>query len=361
MTPKVLDIVTVTSPLDTRVLTDPGVFDLPGWQPLVDRDPQRQIFATSFWNKVWWEEFGAGKELLVLTMHRAGDLIAIVPLYRKVEKGRKILRFVGGIDLTDYLGPICLPEDRGDVADALLAWLGSSDGEWDEFDAHNMPVPFGFAEVLVERADRYGFPFGLEQEETAAQLCLPPDWDTYVSALASKDRHELRRKRRRLLREYPDLVVRTSGADDLELDLKIFIEMHRGADGLKGHFMRPEIATFFERMAHAFAPLGWLRLDILEISGTPIAGTFSFEYANNLHLYNSAYEPEAKRLSPGFVLTSKLIEDSIERGLSTFDFMRGHERYKYQLGAEAVPLNNVRISRLPVGPNVPVEAAAVER
>jgi CelD/BcsL family acetyltransferase involved in cellulose biosynthesis len=360
MARKVLDTVTLTSPLDTRVLTDPGAFELTGWQPLVDMDPKRQIFATPLWNKVWWEEFGANKELFVLTMHRLGDLVAIVPLYRKVEDGRKVLRFVGGIDLTDYLGPICLPEDRGDVADSLLAWLERSDVEWDEFDAHNMPVPFGFAEILVERLDRYGFSFGLEQEETSGQLCLPPNWDTYVSSLSSKDRHELRRKRRRLLREHPDLVARTSGEDDLELDLKIFIEMHRGADGLKGHFMRPEIATFFERMAHAFAPLGWLRLDILEISGTPIAGTFSFEYANNFYLYNSAYEPEAKRMSPGFVLTSKLIKEAIGRGVRTFDFMRGHERYKYQLGAEAVPLNNVRISRSPGTPDAPSGRTALD-
>jgi CelD/BcsL family acetyltransferase involved in cellulose biosynthesis len=43
------------------------------------------------------------------------------------------------------------------------------------------------------------------------------------------------------------------------------------------------------------------------------------------------------------ILVAHLIEEVIERGFHTFDFLRGPERYKYQLGSQAVPLNNVRI------------------
>jgi CelD/BcsL family acetyltransferase involved in cellulose biosynthesis len=62
-----------------------------------------------------------------------------------------------------------------------------------------------------------------------------------------------------------------------------------------------------------------------------------------MYLYNSAFEMEARRLSPGLILVSQQIEEAIERGFEVFDFLRGPERYKYQLGAEAVPLNNVRV------------------
>jgi CelD/BcsL family acetyltransferase involved in cellulose biosynthesis len=269
--------------------------------------------------------------------------MAIVPLYRKQEDGRRILRFVGGIDLTDYLGPICAPEDRFEVADALVSWLRDGAEEWDEFDAHNMPVPSGFAEFLVERADCGGFKFLIEQEETAALLTLPADFDSYLASLVSKERHELKRKQRRFLREQPTATFRTATAETLEADLATFIELHRDADGLKGHFMRPDIATFFERMAHAFMPSGWLRLDFLEVEGRALATTFGFEVDKTFYLYNSAYEPEARRLSPGLIQVAHLIEESIERGFDTFDFLRGPERYKYQLGAQAVPLNNVRV------------------
>lgn len=318
-------------------------FDLPEWHELLVSDPDRHIFGTPLWNRLWWEEFGANKDLFLLTMRRGGDVAAVVPLYRKIEDGRRILRFIGGIDLTDYLGPICSLEDRDDVAETLVDWLLTTDVGWDEFDAHNMPVPFGFAEFLVERADHRDITFKLDQEETAAVLPLPSDWDAYLESLDAKERRELKRKRRRLAREMPDARFRTASAETLDADMATFVAMHRGAEGHKGHFMKPEIATFFERIARRFMDAGWLRLDLLEIGDRAIASTFSFQTSNTFYLYNSAYEPDAARLSPGLVLVSELVKNSIDQGLRHFDFLRGPERYKYQLGAQAVPLNNVRL------------------
>jgi CelD/BcsL family acetyltransferase involved in cellulose biosynthesis len=335
------------SSLDVRVDWDERCFDLPEWRQLLQRDPDRHIFMTPEWNRVWWEEFSAGKDLLLLTMGRGDEIAAIVPLYRKPESGGHVLRFLGGIDLTDYLGPICSSADRDAVAETLASWLGDSDVHWDEFDAHSMPVPSGFADSLVDHVDRRGLEFRLEQEETSAILPLPTDWTSYLSGLGSKGRHELKRKQRRLRREHPDARVRCATEETLDQDLKYFIEMHRGAEGHKGHFMRPDIATFFERMAREFMPLGWLRLHLLEVEERPIASTFAFEYDRTFYLYNSAYEPEVGRLSPGFVLVSELVATAIQRGLRFFDFLRGPERYKYQLGAQPVPLNNVRVWRAP--------------
>lgn len=320
-------------------------FDLPEWREVLQTDPNRQLFAYPEWNKAWWEEFKAGKDLFLMTMKRDDRTVAVVPLYRRTDTGKNVLRFVGGIDLTDYLGPICSLEDRGPVAAALVDWLATTDVEWDELDAHNMPVPLGFTEFLVERADAKGFDLEIEQEETAAVLPLPTDWDAYLASLVSKERHELKRKRRRLEREHPDARFRTATPETLDADFQTFVDMHRGAEGHKGHFMKPEIATFFRRLADAFMELGWLRLDLLEIGDTAVASTFGFEIERKFYLYNSAYEPDAARLSPGLVLVSELVKRSIENGLELFDFLRGPERYKYQLGAQAVPLNNVRILR----------------
>jgi CelD/BcsL family acetyltransferase involved in cellulose biosynthesis len=339
--------------LDISVDCTEHCFELPEWLELLGRDPNRQVFAYPGWNRAWWAEFKANKELFILTMRRDGELVAIVPLYRKVDEGRNILRFIGGIDLTDYLGPICSLDDRSDVAAALVEWLIETDVEWDELDAHNMPVPLGVAEFLVERVDAAGLSYTLEQEETSAVLPLAADWDSYLLGLRSKERHELRRKRRRLERDHPDARVRTATQETIDMDFKTFVEMHRGAEGHKGHFMNPEIATFFERLVHEFMPHGWLRLELLEIADRAVASTFGFQIERKYYLYNSAYEPDAARLSPGFVLVSELVKRSIAEGLDLFDFLRGPERYKYQLGASSVPLNNVRVFRTAITESTP--------
>ena len=337
--------VNATMTLEVSVVRDGDPFQLPEWEQLLHRDADRHIFATQEWNRLWWDEFGAGKELIVLVVRRDSDVVGIVPLYRKSDGGKAVLRFNGGIDLTDYLGPVCSRSDCGDVAAALVDWLIGTDIAWDEFDAHNLPVPLGFAESLVDHADRRDLQFKLDQEETSAVLLLPDDWEDYMSRLRSKERHELKRKRRRIGREHSDARLRTGTDETLEIDLKTFVEMHRGAHGHKRHFMRPDVAGFFERVANVFSSKGWLRLDFLEIGGRAVASTFSFEVDGRLYLYNSAYEPEAARLSPGFVLVSMVVESAIGHGLKVFDFLRGPERYKHHLGAEPVPLNNVRLLR----------------
>ncbi len=333
----------VTVALDVRVDCDAGCFDLPDWRELLSRDPNRHVFATPEWNKLWWERFKEGKDLFILTMHRGADTVAIVPLYRKEEDGKKILRFNGGIDLTDYLGPICSLDDRDEVAEALARWLDETDVDWDELDAHNMPVPLGFAEFFVDHADRKGFDFRLNQEETTAVLLLPGSWDEYLAGLHSKERHELRRKRRRLGRDHPDARVRRATKETLTADLESFIEMHRQAEGTKGRFMGEKIARFFRDIATRFVELDWLRLDLLEIADRPIAATFGFHFDRTFYLYNSAFESSMARLSPGYVLVSQLIEDAIEQGIKQFDFLRGPERYKYQFGAQPLPLNNLSV------------------
>lgn len=331
--------------LEVTAIGDESCFEAPEWHQLLARDPNRHVFATAEWGRVWWEEFGSGKDLAILVMRRDAEVVALVPLYRKREDDHKMLRFLGGIDLTDYLGPICSRDDRADVAEALVGWLSTTDVAWDVFDAHNMLVPFGFAEFLVDRADRAGFDVETDLEETSAVLELAGDWEQYLGSLSAKDRHELRRKRRRLFRDHPDATLRSTTEESLDRDLKIFFELHRGAEGHKGHFMKPEIATFFERIARAFMPLGWLRLDLLEVAGRPLAATFGFQHERTFSLYNSAFEPDVARLSPGLVLTSELVKRAIGEGLRFFDFLRGSERYKFDLGAVALPLNNVRVMR----------------
>ena len=73
----------------------------------------------------------------------------------------------------------------------------------------------------------------------------------------------------------------------------------------------------------------------------PASAIFSFEDEQGFYLYNSAFEPELRTLSPGNVMLSHLIERAIERGLLIFDFLKGDETYKFRLGARERPLYRV--------------------
>lgn len=333
------------APVDIKLSQTPDAFDLPEWRELHDGDPNRSIFSMPEWNRVWWEEFGNGKDLFVLTFCDPEPVgIAALMLDMTSEGGR--VRFVGGDDLTDYLGPLSSGEEHlPAIADSLVEFIKEEIGGWGYFEAHSMPVPFGFAEWLVEAADRHDLGFTLRQDEVTAVLPLPDSFDKYLEWLSQKKRHELRRKMRRFERDAPGATMRTADANTLSADLLTFIEMHRGSEGRKGRFFGPSRATFFARVAETFFPMGLLSLEFLELDGRAIASTFAFPFEKTFFLYNSAFDRELGSLSPGLILVTRLIEHQIDLGIERLDFLRGRERYKFDLGAEPLPLHSVRLTR----------------
>lgn len=331
--------------MDVKLTETEAAFDLPEWKTLLLEDPRRHIFSTPEWARVWWEAFGEGKRLATLTFLDPHPVAITSLMFDTTEEGKRI-RFLGGDDLTDYLGPII----AGDihipaVADALVGFITDELPGWDYFDAKCLPVPFRFAEWLAEAAHRRQVEFHISQDELSAVIALPSSYEEYVEALPGKKRHELRRKTRRFQAQAPGADLWRADDSDIERSLARFIEMHRASEGDKGAFMTPKRQRFFERVVEEFEPLGWLSLDFLEYQGREIAATFSFDFGGVFYLYNSAYLLDLRPLSPGLIMVTRLIERAIEQKLTRFDFLRGRERYKFDLGGQALPLHSVRIVR----------------
>jgi CelD/BcsL family acetyltransferase involved in cellulose biosynthesis len=302
---------------------------------------------TPEWNRIWWEEFGRRKRLYVLTFLDPGPVGLAALMIDSVKEGER-MRFLGGDDLTDYLGPLSAGDEYlPGIADALIECICNDVPYWEFFDAKAMPVPFGFAEWLVEAADRRGLPFTVELQETTSVLPLEPSFDEYLESLPQKKRHELKRKLRRFDDAVPGSVIRTSDEGSLESDLPAFFGLHLNSEGVKGKFFGPNRAAFFAKAARTFQPMGMLSLDFLEAGGRKVAATFSFPYEETFYLYNSAYDLDFKNVSAGLILKARLIERSGERGLRYFDFLRGGERYKADLGAQPLPMHAVRLEPPP--------------
>lgn len=319
-------------------------FDLPEWHQLLQADPNRHVFATPEWSRLWWNRFGEGRQTGLVLTFRDPEPVALAALtIDETGSGRRV-RFLGGDDLTDYQGPLIAAERyRAPVAEAFLRFLGRDFDEWDYLEAKGLPVPFHFSEWLVETADRLGMDFELELHELTAVLILPGSWKEYLTRLTPKKRHELERKMRRFDREAPAAVLRTTDHATLKADIESFIELHKTSAGEKGEFMRPAREAFFRDVAATLQPLGMLSLDFLELEGRPIAATISFRYDGVFYLYNSAYDLALRPISPGLILVARLIQRSIEERARRFDFLRGRERYKYDLGAEPLPLHSIVI------------------
>ena len=75
------------------------------------------------------------------------------------------------------------------------------------------------------------------------------------------------------------------------------------------------------------------------------AAVVCFDYKGIRFLYNSGYDPEFSHLSVSLMLKSWCVRNAIEEGIEYFDFLRGSERYKYDLGGVDHEIMCLRISR----------------
>lgn len=175
-------------------------------------------------------------------------------------------------------------------------------------------------------------------------LRLPATWDEYLAGLSGKNRHELRRKMRRLERELPGAAVRSHAtAAGWDEALGRFLRLHRRSKVGKARFMDERMERFFRVALGALARAGWARLWFLDSAEAPVASFICTEYGGSVGLYNSGFDPAHARLAPGIVLLAHVIRDAIARGIPVFDFLRGEEAYKQDFGPTSEHLLNIRI------------------
>jgi CelD/BcsL family acetyltransferase involved in cellulose biosynthesis len=341
--------------VDWTLYQDESGFDVlkEEWNDLLARSRFNTIFLTWEWQTTWWQHLGRGRgPLYILAGRDAGRLVAIAPLYLSEDAGQ-VFQVVGCIEVSDYLDLI-VEAGREEVVYAdFLRWLQGPDApHWDAVDLCNQPHASLSHTLLPQMAERTGYAVEVFQEDVCPVIALPQDgdadaWDAYLETLDKKERHEIRRKLRRLEREAPDAVVRfVGGGDDLPAAVDAFIALHRNSRADKHSFMTEQMQAYFRAIAEVLASKGWLQLSFLEIDGAAVAAYFCFDYENAILVYNSGYDPAGvPQLSPGWVLLARVIQRAIELGRARFDFLQGDEDYKHRFGGVDEPVHRTILRR----------------
>ena len=122
-----------------------------------------------------------------------------------------------------------------------------------------------------------------------------------MAILSSKQRHEVRRKLRRLW-EAENVEYRCIEVDrEVEEYLDVFLKLFALGKDEKASFMHPKMESFFRSLSKAMAEIGLLRIGLLQVKRAPAAMTMGFDYDDSHYLYNSAYDPQFGYLSVGLL------------------------------------------------------------
>jgi CelD/BcsL family acetyltransferase involved in cellulose biosynthesis len=321
---------------------DPRDFARRDWSGLATIDPGGTFFHTPQYLKLYWEEFGPENLLLAFAEEDGAQVGAVA-----FERFDTTIRFLGGTEVTDYMGPVAAPDAQTTVAKELFAALGQLDG-WTEADLRGLPEDRAWLELLAEAAGAQGFSTDVTDDKNgvAPFVSLPGSYDEYLTKLPSKLRHEIKRKARRLESELGSWHICLATTETLERDLDRFVDLHRTSEGPKGVFMHPGMEIFFRRLGEAFLPRGIFNLTFIEVGEhRKLAGTIGFRHEGRYYLYNSAFDRAVESAAPGMVLVAENIRIAIEGGCSVFDLLKGDYAYKYRFGAVPRAIKRLVVTR----------------
>jgi CelD/BcsL family acetyltransferase involved in cellulose biosynthesis len=309
------------------------------WNALLDESVSHVPFLRHEYLQIWWRTRGGGEwpqaELSLVTAHRNGQLVAVAPLFHTPDHlGRACLLLLGSIEISDYLDIIVRPADLQPFVDGLLPFLMQADvPTWQALDFYNLLETSASLDALANAAEHNGLLFERQNLQHSPYIPLPGDWETYLSGIDKKQRHEIRRKMRRA--EAAEVPVRWYIAKDrsrLEGEIEDFIRLME-QDTEKESFLSPPMRETLRELIICAFDEDCLNLAFLEVDGNKAAAYLSFDYLNRLWVYNSGFDRDFMTYSPGWVLLGYLLQWANENGRSAFDFMRGDEDYKYRFGA----------------------------
>jgi CelD/BcsL family acetyltransferase involved in cellulose biosynthesis len=326
------------------------------WNALLAESITHVPFLRYEYLSAWWQTFGGGEwpntaRLAIVTARQDNRLVGIAPLFTAEWEGLPSLLLLGSIEISDYLDLIVRPQDLAAFTGELLPFLaGQSAGllPWNRLDLYNVFETSPTLAALKQAAQQQRWEYTDEPFRPSLTISLPGDWETYLAGIDKKQRHEIRRKMRRA--QSGELSTRWYIARDpgkIDAEIEDFLHLME-LDPEKARFLTPPMRENFRRTIRCAFDEDCLLLAFLEVDGNKAAAYLSFDYLNQLWVYNSGMDFNYTEYSPGWVLLGELLKWANENGKHSFDFMRGDEDYKFRFGAHQRNVMRVTITRPPL-------------
>ncbi len=257
------------------------------------------------------------KDIEVMVFYDDKKAVGILPAEIKNHN----LSLIGDQRVTDINGGIFSPVHSKKIIEVLADFIIKEDLKVELYPLDKENELGSFLPDMLKEAE-------IEKAETFSVLKLPSSWNEYLSSLSSKNRHELRRK-----------LTKAKGAEIKNLkskDINKLFELMESSSTEKKSFLSKEMKDFFSMLASYLEGIGALRLNGSFYKGEIIGILFCFQMEDSVYAFNTGYNPDFSKLSPGLISFALDIKSAISEGLSYYNFLRGEERFKFDLGAKRI-------------------------
>ena len=296
------------------------------WNDLLNWCPHHTVFQTWEWQFTWLEIFQ--KEPYVILVSKGDELVAILPFFKINKHVFYILRLIGAPD-SDYLDLIIREGLERQVLRLFFLEIVNRERSMGIIELHSINETSPLNSFIHETPlNNFEIVF---TEKICPYVRLPDTWDDYLNSLSASTRYLIRRKQRKLARDYSVNVDFARTRDEFEKRMKDFIIQHQKRwESLQrpGAFARKQFKEFHRKVGEKLFQKGWVKLYFLELDNHPVASYYLFHYKNSFFYYLSGFDPKYEKYSPGVILMGNILKDAIHNNKDEFDLMRGPTAYK---------------------------------
>lgn len=322
------------------------------WEGIYAADPEAQFFLSWIWlSQVFLQH---PKEWYVLAVktgdnqtHHNNGYVAFLPLRLKTRWSLSQnafcneIRMAGTLFWADYTGLLCHPDHETQAIPALATQLKSM--HWRELALKNI-------RISEKRFDLLTYPFHKsifshkpqrrisKTDNVDRLICpyvkLPISFDTYLTEKLSAN---TRQKVRRFLRKVEndgDLRITHSTPETQQRDLDILVDYWKKKwTDRKGDDIDRLACKYWEILRQGLQS-GVVFMPMLWRGEIPLGALASFvdRQKQTLLFFVAGRDETCSNPPPGLILHAYSIRWAIANGLTTYEFLRGNEPYKYAYG-----------------------------
>jgi len=304
------------------------------WNSVLERSRDGHVLLSWEFMSTYVKHFGKERKLKVLYIEDNDRIIAIAPL--RLSR----YNFAGSFGYNvieplafrhaDYTGFI-LAEREIDCLKLFFNYLYDQNG-WDFIYLYDIPGTSIIPELLPKLVKALP-KFELTKGVACPYVLLPTSFDIFIKAVSTKLRKNLRRCIKNLQKDYGKVELKKyDELGSVEEAMHIFIRLHQkrwNLKGMPGVYNTQKRHNFGLDAAKVLADKGWLALYFLTVNDEPIATQYCLEYKQKMYFGLGGFDPDYSKYSVGNLITAKVIEKCIEKGIKEYDFMKGDEPYKF--------------------------------
>jgi CelD/BcsL family acetyltransferase involved in cellulose biosynthesis len=321
--------------LQVEVISDSSRFEAIGgeWDRLVERSGMESLFVSHAWVRTWWEAFGQGRQLYVITVRAAGELVGAAPMMR-TRSGVYGLK-VGSIESmynphTPRYDFIVAGDDTERVYEKIWQELVENSAG-DMVVLAQVPENSRTIPILQRLAENDGWLTGQWTPQPSPYIRLDCTHAEFSRRLKGSFQYNLRKRYEKLGKLGPvDVEVITEPKDvrdAMQDGLRIEAAAWKGEKGT-AILSDPAVTEFYVGLAERQAALGRLRLTFLRVNGERISFNYLLQCQQTLYGVKIGYDPKYHSYSPGNMLLNLILQYGCENGMHEYDFLGVDDKWK---------------------------------